>query len=294
MTWNYFFKDRSGAQNGPVSLDELAALTLQGRLAPDCLVWAEGGEPAAAAAFPVLAQAFRQKPGFAPASGTGPLQADLPAWGLFWRGVVYVVGVAMVVPAPWAGRWFYNWFAGRIALPNGRRLFLESSIGACWLIFAGIGLAAIVPDFFRHTDAYPYARLASGLSSEALAFLLVGWFSRSLRSEDGALDIGFGGGFWAYLGWDLLMVLSLVTVVGWAWVARSKMRWICRHAGGSHQFEFVASGWQILWRTFAMLLGSALVVTIPWLMRWYLSWCIAQIVAAPGAASVALASGQAA
>ena len=61
MAWNYYFKDRPGAQNGPVSLEELVTLAKSGRVPPEGLVWAEGGEPQAAASHPGARRASSRK-----------------------------------------------------------------------------------------------------------------------------------------------------------------------------------------------------------------------------------------
>jgi hypothetical protein len=288
MTWNYFFKDRSGGQNGPVSLDELIALAKVGRIAPDCLVWSEGGEPAPAGQNPSLAAVFGAAPVVGGAGGGGPLIPDLPAWGLFWRGVVLSIGVALVVTAPWAGLWFYRWVSSRISLAAGQRLSLQSEVGDCWPIFVGIGLTQVIPVYFKGGWAHGSVQLLCSLASMALAWMLVGWFCRSLRSENGALNIAFQGGVGPYIGWSLLMGLSIFTIIGWAWVLKFQMRWICRNVVGSHAFDFVGSAWEILWRTFAMVIGCMFILPIPWVLSWYANWVVSQFVVTPGAAASAL------
>ena len=292
MSWNYYYKDRRGGQNGPVTSDELTELAKVGHLAPDCLVWPVGGEPARADSYPPLAAAFRE--GVAtPLSDRGPLKADLPAWGMFWRGIVSSIGLYLIVPAPWAGLWLYRWLTGRITLANGRRLFLHSSVGECWYIFVGLGFFVIAPLLLRNTEIHGLAEIVASLASMCFGYLLVRWFSRALRSEDGAFRVAFEGSFWGYLGFQLLVFVSFISIIGWAWVLKYEMRWLCRRTHGSHEFDFVASGWDVLWRMFLFSLGCLFVLPIPWVLRWYLDWFISQIVVTQAAGEAKIAVGAA-
>jgi hypothetical protein len=338
MAQNYFFKGRTGAQNGPVSFEELVIIAKSGRIAPDCLVWAEGGEPASARQFPGLTEIFGGSAIFATPTGSGPLIGNIPGWGLLWRGCIMGLGIASLVFAPVAGRWFYRFLAGRISMPNGRRLFLDAPLSSCWLLFLGLSVVLLTPivvllvlvaqnhvlsggpEAIKALDLQLFPlRLAAQIAALVLNFLIIRWFVRSLRSEDDALNIAFNGGFWAFFGWDILIILSFITVIGWAWAMQGKWRWMCRRTTGSHTFEFVGSGWNILWRTFCALFGvgflggfmgalagvakrnghegasailavfgvAAVVYLFVQAFRWLANWWVSQIVATPNVASAA-------
>ena len=283
MAWNFYFKDRSGAQNGPVSLEELAILAKSGRIAPDDLVWAEGGEAMAAAKYPELAAIFAQI-AVAPAAA-GALQSFFPVWGLFWRSIVFAIAVLLIIPAPWAGLWFYRWLAAHLVLPGGRRLSLETSLGECWYIFAGMGLVEYIgPAFAQQPRAQGAASLIALAASVFLTVRLIDWFCRSLRAEQGGLALAFEGGFWPYLGWVLLLAISTLTVIGWAWALKYMIRWLCSKVVGTHVFEFVGTGWNLLWRTLVVAFGFALLLPIPWALRWFAEWYVSQVVFTPRAA----------
>jgi hypothetical protein len=340
MAGNYYFKDRSGGQNGPVSFDELVALAKAGRLAPDCLVWPEAGEPAAARSFPGLGEAFGQSQAFATPTGQGPLVGDFPGWGLLWRAYVFALGLFSVVFAPLAGRWYYKFIASRVSLPNGRRLFVDSTLSSCWWMFLGLSLAILTPlvvmmsllsgnpeALHGHNPAalqeqmahlWPI-RIAANIAAFVLNYIILRWFVGCLRSEDGALNIAFTGGFWGFIGWNLLIVFSVFTIIGWAWALAGFFRWMCRSTLGTHAFAFVGSGWQILWRSLASvfglgllggLLGSAIglsaqsghgggaailallgmagfIYLLAQVMGWLANWFVSQIVVTPGAAEPA-------
>ena len=50
---------------------------------------------------------------------------------------------------------------------------------------------------------------------------------------------------------------------------------------GQDKVVFVGSGWGFLWRTFLAYLGSLLIITIPWIIVWYISWVTRNIVINP-------------
>jgi hypothetical protein len=297
MAWNYFFRDRSGGQNGPVSLEELVALAKAGRIAPDFLVWGEGGEPMRADKYLALAEVFAQHTTAPVAGGFGQLQPHFPVWGLFWRSIVVSIGIGLVVTAPWAGLWFYRWLVGQIALPNGRRLSLDSGIGACWWIFLGLALIQILPHFAGGVTDDSGA-VSPGLLLAAVLFVVVAdiflnvqllrWLAGSVRSEDGALRVEFEGSYLSYFAWTLVIGLSVITIIGWAWAFKYFTRWICANVRGSHSFEFVASGWDILWRFLVGVIGFALVLPIPWVIRWLTNWYVSQVVVTPTVENPAL------
>lgn len=299
MAGNYYFKDRTGAQNGPVSFEELLAVARSGRIAPDCLVWPEGGDPVAARDIAELAAAINAPFG-PPASGASSaynpdasaLQADFPPLGLFWRSLVAGLGLMFVIPAPWLTAWFYTWTAGRVRLPNGARLTLERpGLGAA-LLFVGFALSIVAPALYAGIAAAddPAAadrpdvatlRLIGSVAEMVCSYLILRWLVGAARSADGALKISFDGGFWAFFGWNLLIGLSILTLIGWAWVARYMARWICANISGSHAFDFIGAGVEILWRTLLVVFGCFLILPIPWLIAWYYNWLVSQIVATP-------------
>ncbi|MCW2317195.1 hypothetical protein M2322_002749 [Rhodoblastus acidophilus] len=298
MAGNYYFKDRTGAQNGPVSFEELLAVARSGRIAPDCLVWPEGGDPVAARDIPELAAATNAPFGALAAGAAAPnaaasaLQADFPPLGLFWRSLVAGLGLMFVIPAPWLATWFYTWTTERVRLPNGARLTLDPPALGVSLLFVGFALSIVAPALYAGIAAAddPGAadradvatlRMIGSAAEMVCSYLILRWFVGAVRSADGALAISFDGGFWAFLGWNLLLGLSVLTLIGWAWVARFMARWICRNISGSHAFDFIGAGIEILWRTLLVAFGCLLILPAPWLIAWYYNWMVSQIVATP-------------
>jgi hypothetical protein len=106
---------------------------------------------------------------------------------------------------------------------------------------------------------------------------LVRWLAGNLSSNGQRLPIAFNGSLVTYVGWQLLMCVSVLTIIGWAWVATAWMRWICRNISGTRrEVVFNATGWEMLWRTFLVAICCALIIPIPWMLRWYNGWYVSQ------------------
>ena len=85
--------------------------------------------------------------------------------------------------------------------------------------------------------------------SAYLVLRITRWFFANLTWEGQREPLRFTGGYWPLLGWSVLLPLSIITIIGWAWVATAWARWMCRHVeGSSRQLIFTASGWSYLWR----------------------------------------------
>ena len=280
----YYYVDDAGERQGPLPEAEIVRLIQRGTARAETLIWTAGmSDWARADAVPPFSGAFAAAPPPAraravagAASSTGALTGAFPAWGLFWRSVVMTLGILFVVPAPWAGVWFYKWFAGNVTLPGGRPLRLAGGVGDAWWLFAGLGVVEwIGPTLDAEFQVAGLGALSS-LLAIVFGWALVRWFCAHLETDDGATKIAFRGGVLAYVGWSLLVAIAFVTVIGWAWAFKHFLRWICARIEGAPRFAFKGGGFAILWRTLLLAFGSMLIVTIPWLMRWYANWMVSQ------------------
>ena len=212
-----------------------------------------------------------------------PLQPDYPALGLFGRAFLMGIGQWLVVPSPWTGTIWYRFLAERVALPNGRPLLFTGQAGDIWPVFVGAGLVGWLqqaPGFFHLHWAYGLSGL---LLTWALSFLMCRWFTEHVTTDDGRVQLSFEGGMLAFIGWQALVLVSVITIIGWAWVGKFMMRWMCRSVQGSLSFEFTGGGWGILWRSVAFVLVSMLIIPIPWAFSWLMNWFVSQISVAPAA-----------
>jgi hypothetical protein len=211
------------------------------------------------------------------------LTGAFPAWGLFWRSVVMTLGIVLILPAPWAGVWFYKWFASKVILPGGRPLRLDAQVGEIWWLFAGVGLFQWIGPALDLGLDVRWGGALSSLLGIVLGWALVGWFCAHLRTEDGATKFAFTGGLLPYIGWSLLVAVSFITIIGWAWALKYFLRWICARIEGAPRFAFNGGGLAILWRAVVLSLVSSLVIPIPWMMKWYGNWMVSQFSAEPEA-----------
>ena len=287
----YYYVDNSGQQQGPVAADEIIELIRRGTVRAETLTWTAGmSDWARADAAPVFASAFASAPppprpraaAVAP-TPVGPLAGAFPAWGLFWRSIVLALGIIFVLPAPWAGVWFYKWFASKVVLPGGRPLRLQGQVGEIWWLFVGFGLVQWIGPTLNVALDVRWGGALSSILGMVVSWALVRWFCGHVETEDGATKIAFTGGVLPYIGWSLLVAVSFVTIIGWAWAFKYFLRWICARVEGAPRFAFNGGGFAILWRVLVLALCSVLVIPIPWLLKWYGNWMISQFSAEPEA-----------
>ena len=94
-----------------------------------------------------------------------------------------------------------------------------------------------------------YDRLSAGrrnlLVEASLSWMILRWFAANLSSNGQPLPIAFNGSVWAYLGWYILMVLSFITIIGWAWVSRLDALDLPQYQGTRREVVFNGTGLEI-------------------------------------------------
>ena len=210
------------------------------------------------------------------------IAADLPVWGLFGRGLLYAIGMIFVIPAPWVAVWVYRWFVSRIHVPGRPNLSFTGQVGDIWWVFVLLGLS-------NYIGVYDNTYQIIGFILQAvLGYLVLRWVLSNLASNGQKLPIAFTGSIWAYIGWQILVPISFITIIGWAWVVTAMARWICRNISGTRrEVVFNGTGLQVLWRTLAFVFASFFIIPIPWVMRWFARWYISQFALAPRGAAYA-------
>jgi hypothetical protein len=277
---SWFFASR-GQQQGPYPEAQLRELVASGTINAETLVWSEGmtGWQKAGDIPGLLSGAGGPpsipRPGGAVMSaaghGGGPLSIELPLWGFLGRALLLMIGYLFVIPAPWTGTGFYRWMASRIEVPGRPNFAFTGQPGDIWYVFVATGLTFYVQAYDNRLQ------LILIPVSAFLSWILVRWLFGNLSSNGQRLPIAFNGSAIAFIGWQLLMYVSFITIIGWAWVTTAWMRWICRNISGTQrEVVFNGTGLEVLWRTIVFAICCAFIVPIPWMMRWYNRWYISQ------------------
>jgi len=287
MSNRSWFYASQGQQQGPFPESELRNLIASGTIGRETLVWTEGmaawqkaGEiPGLLADSPaprVYGQTGRPSstPGFGSRSG-GALSIDFGIWDFTWRSVAFVFGSMFIIPVPWLMVWYMKWLVPCVQVP-----------GRPNLSFTGTAMT-VVPWFFGAVVLALAVRLAAAEWFDLLMFpvhvalywLFLKWLVANIVSNGQPLGLGFSGSFPAYFGWTLLTVISIFTIVGWAWVYAAWARWMCRNIQGTRrEIVFNGAGLAILWRSIVTVIAACFIIPIPWVYRWVMGWMASQTV----------------
>ena len=277
MADRQWYTGRNGKQEGPFSDARLREMIAGGTVTAETLVWSAGMTTwAKAAEIPGLMSAAQRAPSAAPgavagSAGAGPFSLDVRVWPLFWRGLVFGLSELAVIPLPWVAPIFMRWFVERIAVPGQRRVSFVGKAEDIWWVFILYALCAVVG------AVYSLVQVVVIPLSAYLVLRITRWFFANLTWEGQREPLRFTGGYWPLLGWSVLLPLSIITIIGWAWVATAWARWMCRHVeGSSRQLVFTASGWSYLWRVLVVAFTAIFLIPIPWTVRWFTRWVVSQ------------------
>jgi hypothetical protein len=279
-SWFFAFE---GKQQGPYPEDHLREFIAKKMVKADTLVWTEGmsgwqkaGDIPGLLSGGSVSLAVPQPA--VPATSAvavegGVLSIDYGIWEFIWRTLVLSLGFSFIIPMPWAVTMYCRWLVSSARVPGRPNLsFTGRPVELMW--FYGVVILFI-------GAAWSQSQLlsfASNIVILVLYWLFINWFVSNISSNGQRLGLSFSGSFWAYFGWSLLAVLSILTIIGWAWVYTAQLRWICRNIQGTRRaVVFNGSGLEFLWRTLVAVLASLLIIPMPWMYRWMARWLVSQI-----------------
>jgi hypothetical protein len=279
-SWFYAF---NGQQQGPYPEAQLRDLITRGTVGADTLVWTEGMSGwQRAGDIPGLipggsAPPSVPYPGGPPLAaaggyGGGALSIKVGIWELLGRSLVFIIGMVLVIPAPWVATWFYRWIFSRLYVPGRPNLAFTGQPLDIWYVFVAIGILTYVGSADLHHLQYLSIPIQAVLS-----WMVIRWIASNLSSNGQPLPIAFNGSALGYVGWQVLLYVSFITIIGWAWVVTAWMRWICRNIDGTNrEVIFTASGLEVLWRTLVFVIACIFIIPIPWVLAWFGRWYASQ------------------
>lgn len=285
MAGRSWFYASEGRQQGPYPEIQLREFIAKGTINADTLVWTEGmANWQKAAEIPGLMSMPPGSPsipqgGRPPVAGSGigggALLIDFGILEFVWRSIVLLIGLVLVIPVPWVMVWYLRWIVSCVHVPGRPNLTLTGSAltVAAWYfgaIVLAIVLALIGIDWLNNLML---------IVQFILYWLLIKWVVANLASNGQLLGLSFSGSFWAYLGWTVLGFISIITIIGWAWVYAAQTRWFCRNIQGTRrEVTFNGTGLEFLWRFIVAGLASMFIIPIPWMHRWIARWLASQTV----------------
>jgi hypothetical protein len=282
MSNRSWFYASEGQQKGPFPEAQLRDLITRGAVRADTLVWTEGMAGwQKAAEIPGLVPGGSGPPAVPPQPdgqvmatgdyGGGAVSIDLPLWSFLGRSLLYVIGILLVIPAPWVATSFYRWMVSRTEVPGRPNLAFTGQVGDIWYVFIALALMS----YAGQVDNY--LQIVAIPVQAFLGWMILRWVVSNLSSNGQPIPVAFTGSVWAFVGWQLLMYLAIFTIIGWAWVVTAWVRWICRNISGTQrEIIFNATGLEMLWRTIVFAIACAFLIPIPWALRWYTAWYVSQ------------------
>jgi hypothetical protein len=275
-----WFYASEGKQQGPYPEQQFRDLIARGTVTGETLVWSEGLSGwQRAGDIPGLVAGAGGPPGM-PRSGavaaggmqTGSLSSEFSTFGLFGRVLLMIIGLFLIIPAPWVVTILYRWVVERLRVPGRPNLAFTGQPLDIWWVFMLTGLLG----YAGFVDIW-WLPIALIPVNGFLAWMSIRWIAANISSDGQKLPITFAGSPWGYIGWFVLLYVSVITIIGWAWVTTAWMRWICRNISGTRRtVVFNGSGWGVLWRTVLFVLACIPIIPIPWVMAWLSRWYIAQ------------------
>ena len=234
MSDRSWFYAAQGQQQGPFPEAQFRNLIARNTVTADTLVWTDGmagwqkagdipGLMSGRSGPPAMPQSRGQQASAAGQYGAGgqyagdhygaggePLSFEPGLWEFLGQGLLYVIGILLVVPAPWLATGFYRWAVSRVRVPGRPNLAFNGQPMDIWYALAGIGLLAYVGMLGN------LIHLVAFIGQAYLSWMILRWITGNLSSHGQPLPISFTGSPLTYIGWHVLLFLSAITIVGWA------------------------------------------------------------------------------
>jgi len=198
----------------------------------------------------------------------------------FGYSFLFLILFLLILPGAWGAVPFAVWWTANLAFDDGTRAEFTGRAGQVWVLFAALALLAYLPGIataiLGKGDRAQVLELVLTLAllplDAAVKLAVYRWFIENIQLSPGGSP-RFTATYLGYLGWVLLLGLSFLTIIGWAWAAVAMVRWFCRHIESeAYVVSFTGTGWGLLWRGFVWLFGMVLLIPLPWVFRSMYAW----------------------
>jgi hypothetical protein len=203
----------------------------------------------------------------------GAMSIDFGILEFTWRSIVYALGAATIILMPWTIVWYLKWIVSCVRVPGRPNLSFTGSAMTLVPWIAGL----VVLEIVAVASGIRILGTLVSIGTIVATWLFIRWQVANIASNGQPLGLSFSGSVWAYIGYNLLLAISFITIIGWAWVYAAQARWFCRNVEGTRRMVvFKGTGLEILWRLIVVSLASSLIIPIPWMFRWMMRWMLSQ------------------
>jgi hypothetical protein len=194
---------------------------------------------------------------------------------LAWLISAWILSIVLAIAGAWIFAAACRWFCRYLRFSDDTRADFSGrgrEILGWWLVWVVAG---------RRWNTSG----AGGLLLDAAFFLfglwstlnILRWFARHVELDPNR-RFSFFGTYVELLSWEILLALSILTIIGWAWVLAAIYRWMAGNTRAEDvALRFNGEGLQILWRILVAILLSVPLVTIPFVWLWYTRWLVQNI-----------------
>lgn len=193
-------------------------------------------------------------------------------------GLLYILSAIFFIPLAWGLAALFRWIIRELSFSDGRRAEFEGrGIELFWyfIIYIVVAILLSVFGYFVPSLSIVFQLLLFPIGLY-LDFIILQWLINNVRMNDDQY-LEFNGEILPFIGWLLLSIISIITIIGWAWVYAAFIRWIAKKTNvGLDYFEFNGSGLEILWRCIVVGIASMFIIPIPWVTVWYIKWLVSE------------------
>jgi uncharacterized membrane protein YjgN (DUF898 family) len=147
---------------------------------------------------------------------------------LGWAILAVLSWIPLSIPQAWWKRGFYRWVTRHVQTDDGSKLAFLADPKAIWHWFPILWILNMGQHPLRDSAFHTLPGVLGMLLSIYVSWVVTKWWVGGFRIGEN-VGFRFTGSLLQYFGWSILFVLSLPTIIGWAWVEVAYMRWLYRH-----------------------------------------------------------------